>query len=755
MFFRFVFAGSLVFSFASQRAVGQTHGGDRDKLEEDLQVPRKDEDDYQMSSKSKKLLKEVSEEIKKAGSFHAAVEKDTRFAKSFLELLHEERKQLECDWGTFESSDEDENSDRKVSDRNEESSASDDKPISESAILKKVDTPDETADDEDDSDGGYLSHPDKDFAKVLVEFAKAGRLRSLGSAFQKMPRLSRVQLAVIFRARLNCVDGAQRTSIYNDPNYSASLIHEDFKSLSKDIADNKNKIIFSSDTHVYDFKDPELKEKAEAAAELFTWLSPRAMSRPNSAEAKAFQKEFQQWFLKDERTTNISSRSDVIDVLGHFVGQNRRLHNSVNKSNMLGSLAIKNYFEVPQKPATFTASRGIPLGSFKAFAEDIGGEVEDDAGYEGYGTDSDFEAEKLGNLMVLSCLGGQMVPLDPSPTELRMIGGDEHVHTLSFSGGEQLILDGPFFHKQLSELGYEKIEFLCGSEKLTMKLSELKPEKQKALLNIKEDPTTETSSRHFNYGPDKRIRAVMTVGLIEETDAKLLAGIKLLMAAKGFEFKSAEAVEDLKKDFSSEFKKADLYMPIGHSITVSDFTLGSDKGQRIVFEKKKDGGKIVEMVLFIPPVDPAIGSENRAVSLTGKEASKILADRYRDGEEPPFIVNISCDSGQTAKGWTYAHGIARETLGCVGPGIKPVVFGADRGFGTDSPLEIAGHMKHPLAALAVAENEGSAEDLFKVLKQTGYKPIANFGETEGLSGTANGEADVIRVTDSTGKELVY
>lgn len=497
--------------------------------------------------------------------------------------------------------------------------------------------------------------------------------------------------------------------------------YKDFEQAIEILKAKQNQIGYTSQTHKYTYKDRELENLAKYSVILLEAFSPRAFERPNSPESKLISREVREALTQDTNTPDMRSRMEPIDILAFQFAQKHfgSDDGDIVKNGRHAKQAIATYFKGDIGAHVFSAS------------------IENESGFRG----SAYKSIKF------LCLGGMLSFVNPSDNELRLRLLNEGVYNENPLFGAHVFSDSVF--NKLLKLGYEDIHFRCGDREYSANLASnfLEPV-PKAGDKLS---TKAVKDRKLKIGDDKKIKSTVTIGLVSEAGVVLETALRASMAANQYAVKQVSRVKDLKSEFTKDFIDSDMYLPVGHSLSVERFTLGSEGGKRFVFEKKiKDGDAVSELVVYLPPGQKN-PNDDVETNLSGQEVADALESRYKGGIPPPFILNMSCDSADTARGWVFAHGVATERLGCADT-EKPVVVGTDRSFATESVLHIASHLKHPMAALKVAENEGTADDLFRAMKQTGYDPVSNHNAQ--LS--PRSESQIIRVVDrKTGEVLRF
>lgn len=691
--------------------VGGTNSSETDEAELEEEEADEDEEESpeELDEKSQELVKSLQKDIQTYKSFDKALESSSDFSKNLMFLMKNEDLDLTCiDLSESEGDEEEEDFDENPETLYQNTAAN-----------------------------YMITHPSKEVSDLLNPLVGKGTA-PFKKGFSELLPAQRLPIMEIFNVSysyiVDCLDpnpdsdGEALSEFYKEVEalYSKELRIKDFIFITKWLDSQRDKIKFSSQTHFYTFSGEntvEVVENLEAAISLLKTFAPRALERPASVESKMFDSKFRQWIVSSTRTVGSNSRNEIIDLLGHYFGQTQNLHSNTNLANMLGAKAIRAYFMPETSKSTFTARIEEP---------DEGG------GYEG---DETYNDTKLH----LSCLGAPLEWANPTVGELDLLGlvyDDE-----PFSMGSSFIIsEDSNYYKTLFETGYTKLVLRCGTDIINMNLENFPF--QDSNKEVTKDSPANLANNKFIFGDDKKLSSVITIGLVEESNAALLKGLILYLSTKGYKLSQTVDVINLKDDFSNSLKVADLYMPIGHAITISSFTIGTDNGKKLIFLRKLPEGKIMEFIVYVPPENKY---ESEDVDLTGQEISRILEQRYREGLPNPFIVNISCDSAHTVKGWMYAHHVALEAAQCSRSGI--VVMAADRGFGTDNDKEIASHLKFPLAVMDVAAKEGTAKELFDVLKKEGFMPVSNIDDKQ--SSRSKLKNTILKFNDSQGNEILF
>ncbi len=217
----------------------------------------------------------------------------------------------------------------------------------------------------------------------------------------------------------------------------------------------------------------------------------------------------------------------------------------------------------------------------------------------------------------------------------------------------------------------------------------------------------------------ENLRAVSTIGLVNEMGHQLRTFAFLYLNAKGYTLSQIKKVTDLKTDFLAAAASADVLIPVTHGLRIDNFLLGTKEGYKVTARKavlNQITGKPtnIDFTAYFPPTPSA----TEIVDLTYlnlEDVSKLLKDRFKLKKNSLFVLNTSCFSEKTLDTWMYAWQLAEKSNGNQKI-IPPIVVGSKKGFDTDNSYSILSHLEYPLNTLEELARGGKAKDVIEVLK---------------------------------------
>ncbi len=215
------------------------------------------------------------------------------------------------------------------------------------------------------------------------------------------------------------------------------------------------------------------------------------------------------------------------------------------------------------------------------------------------------------------------------------------------------------------------------------------------------------------------IRAVSSIGLIQEMGIELRTMAFMYLNAKGYRLSQIKPVPDLKASFLESSRTADVLIPVTHGLKVENFLLGTKEAFKItarktVLNKTTNRPSNIEFTAFIPPTKLDATKLEPAYIQT-EDVVKLLWERSKLKNNSLFVLNTSCFSEKTLDTWMYAW---RLTSKLSGPEtiLAPIIVGSKKGFETDNSYSILSHLEYPLNVLEEIARGGKSKDVLEILK---------------------------------------
>ncbi len=244
--------------------------------------------------------------------------------------------------------------------------------------------------------------------------------------------------------------------------------------------------------------------------------------------------------------------------------------------------------------------------------------------------------------------------------------------------------------------GTESAQVLCGNKVFDVKVN---AEKLEGQLPLPVDPLLQQALK------GNEIKITGAYALPGETDQRVALGAAAFLATQGYRLVTTEKIEDFKPTLINDLKDTQMFIPSSHAMNLNIFVVGTQKARRMKFEKsiphpqRPEEELKINFDVYLPDMNAS--QENPVVMLSSEELEEIFcARRTPDGL---FVMNISCDSEETIDSWMMAY---RNTF--VDSDTKtfkrnpqeaidvPTILAASRGFDTNNPATILGHLQYPV-----------------------------------------------------------